>query len=428
MTQQPEPGRRRPAPFPAGRTPYGWIQAFLAVAAGLVALVVTAALGLWAAGAADLPDGSFPGVVAAVAVLGAGGTVELTGSAGPLAVGGGVLDVVPLSVTLAGALALAHGFLRPLRLHAVVGARELAAWAARLALLWAVVLIGLAAAARHDFDLTPGGTIADIGDIFGITASAGFAADVPLSLLYGLLWLAALLVVALLASYGAAVPARLVRPLGPVRPVAHAMVLLLLGYVALGLVAGLVTAATRGHPAETFAVILLGLPNLAWLALTLGLGAVWDGTAEGPFGLPVPRALDTVLRAPGGTTLDLRGLASEESAAWWLLVAAAVGAVAAAIVAARRSPAGTRAWQHGLRMGAGLVLTVLTVCLLCRIDARYGLSLLGLGDVDGGLAGHVELAPRWWTALLAAALWGVVTGLLAGASTLRGRRASDGAP
>ncbi len=46
---------------------------------------------------------------------------------------------------------------------------------------------------------------------------------------------------------------------------------------------------TRGHPAETAAVLLLGLPNLVWLALTLGLGASWEGKVEGPSGCPCPR-------------------------------------------------------------------------------------------------------------------------------------------
>ncbi|MGV9314302.1 streptophobe family protein [Streptomyces sp. NPDC003691] len=414
MSQQPVPGRRPPGPPPVGRTPYGWIQAFLAVAAGLVALVVTAALGLWAAGAQDLPGGAFPQVVAATAVLAAGGTVELTGGAGDLAAGGGDLSAVPLSVTLAAALVLARGFLRPLRHHAVVGTRDLAGWAARLGLLWAVVLVGLAAVARHSFDITPEGTIADIGSILGLSAEAGFAADVPLTLLYGLLWLAALFAAALLVSHRAALPARLVRAVAPVRPAAHAVALLLLAYVVLALVAGLVTAATRGHPAETFAVILLGLPNLAWLALTLGLGTVWDGLAEGPFGLPMPRALDTVLRTPGGTSLDLRSLAAENAGAWWLLVAAAVGVSAAAVLAARRSSPGTRPWQHAVRTAAVLAVAILTVCLLCRVQAHYGLSLLGLGDVGGALSGRVELLPRWWTALLAAVLWGLVTGFLAG--------------
>ncbi len=72
------------------------------------------------------------------------------------------------------------------------------------------------------------------------------------------------------------------------RPAAYAVVALLLAYVALGVVLALVTAATRGNVTQTFALILLGMPNLVWLALTLGLGATWNGRVDGPFGLPVP--------------------------------------------------------------------------------------------------------------------------------------------
>ncbi len=40
---------------------HGWAQALAAVLAALAAMFLTAGLGLWAAGAGDLPDGAFPG-------------------------------------------------------------------------------------------------------------------------------------------------------------------------------------------------------------------------------------------------------------------------------------------------------------------------------------------------------------------------------
>ncbi|MYR63548.1 hypothetical protein GTY54_47580, partial [Streptomyces sp. SID625] len=189
-----------------------------------------------------------------------------------------------------------------------------------------------------------------------------------------------------------------------VRPVAHALVALLLVYVAVALVVALVVAGTRGHPARTFALILLGLPNLAWLAFTLGLGATWNGRVDGPFGLPVPRVLEEVLRTPDVSTLNLGTLAEHDGRVWWLLVADAVLLPAAAFLAAYLPPDPPRAWQHALRMAAGLVLTVLTVCLAGRISAHYGLSLLGIGDVGGGLSGELLLRPRLWGALGLAAL------------------------
>ncbi|MFF3325177.1 streptophobe family protein [Streptomyces sp. NPDC002889] len=405
------PGRGAEGAAP--RAAHGWLQALVAVLAGIVAMVVLAALGLWAAGAADLPGGAFPKVVAAVVVMAAGGSVDIGGDAGAIAETSADLSVLPLSVTLAGALAVAAGFLRPLRHRAVAGSRELAGWAARLALLWALALIGLSALARHTFTIPiedPTGDL--IGDLLDATPRVGFRADIPLTVVFGLLWLVGVLILALLVSRGAPLPAGLVRFQESVRPAAFAMVALLLACVVLGVVIGLVAAATQGHARDTFAMILLGLPNLVWLAFTLGLGATWEGKVEGPFGLPMPQVLDAVLRTPDLSTLNLRSLADQDRAMWWLVAVAAVLLLGAAFVMAVRSPARIRAWQHALHMAVALVLTVLTICLLVRVSAHYGLSLLGLGDLGGNLAGEVLLRPRLWTALGLAAVWGLVTGFL----------------
>ncbi|MFI8228927.1 streptophobe family protein [Streptomyces sp. NPDC085900] len=392
---------------------HGWVQALVAVLAALIAMGVVAALGLWAAGATDLPEGAFPRVVAATVVTAVGGTVELSGDAGALAGADAGLTVIPLSVTLVGALVLAAGFLRPLRHRAVAGAPELAGWAARIAVLWLLALLGLALGARHTFTLSLGkNAISDIGDLFGVSPKVGFTTDVPLTVLFGLLWLAGVLVLALLVSRGAPLPGRLLRFQESVRPAAYAMVALLLAYVALGVVVGLVVAVTRGHRAETLAVILLGMPNLAWLALTLGLGVTWNGRVQGPFGLPMPHVLDEVLRTKQVSTLNLGTLADHDGRVWWLLVVDAVLLVAAAFVLAARSPARMRAWQHALHMAVALALTVLMICLVGRISAHFGLSVLGIGDLGGGLAGNVFLRPEVWSALGLALLWGLVTGFL----------------
>ncbi|GFM95514.1 hypothetical protein Sfulv_03250 [Streptomyces fulvorobeus] len=44
----------------APRVPHGWADAFVAVLAGMIAMIVVAVLGLWAAGAGQLPGGAFP--------------------------------------------------------------------------------------------------------------------------------------------------------------------------------------------------------------------------------------------------------------------------------------------------------------------------------------------------------------------------------
>lgn len=392
---------------------HGWVQAMAAVLTGLGAMVLVAGLGLWAAGAGDLPDGAFPRVVAATVVAAVGGSVGLTGDAGDLAETAGGLTVMPLSVTLVGALVTGAGFLRPLRHRAVAGARELAGWAARVAVLWLLGLTGLAFAARQTFAVSLGdGTLGDVGDLLGASPRIGFSTDVPPTLLAGLLWLAAVLALALLVSRGAPLPARLLRFQESVRPAAYAMVVLLLVFVALGIVIGLVVAVTRGQPAQSLALVLLGMPNLAWLALTTGLGATWEGRVDGPFGLPMPHVLDEVLRTPDTATLNLSTLSGYDGKVWWLVVVDAVLLLAVAFLMAARSPARTRAWQHAVHMAVALALTVLTICLLGRISAHYGLSVLGIGDLGGNLSGSLFLRPRMWGALGLALLWGLVTGFL----------------
>lgn len=418
---------------PAAKSPSGgahsavrdWADALVTVLAALVAMAVVAALGLWAAGAADLPDGAFPHVVAAVVVIAAGGSVDVSGQAGGLAGTDAELTVMPLSVTLTGALVAGYLFLRPLRHRAVTGTGELLGRVARTAVLWLAALAALTALARQTFTIVPPDSPIDIiGGLLDITPTVGFRADVGLTLLFGLIWLLGVLVMALLVSRRAPLPARLLRYQEPVRPAAFAMLLLLLAYVAVGLVIGLIVAATRGHAAETFAVILLGLPNVAWLALGLGIGASWEGKVEGPFGLPMPHVLDAALRGPETTTLNVAALAEHDGRAWWLIPVAAVMLLAAAFAMAVRSPAGTRLWQYAVHLGIAFALTMLVVTPLTRVVARLGLSILGILEIDD-LGGQVALHPHVWTAAGLALLWGLVVGPLGALPASRVRRRGE---
>ncbi|MGW3131450.1 streptophobe family protein [Streptomyces sp. NPDC001076] len=405
----------RPVAAPAGRSAarHGWPPALAVVLAASVAMLVVAAVGLWAAGASDLPKGAFLPVVLATVVTAVGGAVELSGNAGELARTNAGLTVVPLSVTLVGSLVAAGGFLRPLRHRAVAGAGELAGWAARIAVLWLLALIGLASGARHTFAVDVGsGVLSDLTDALDAAPRAGFTTDVPLTAGFGLLWLAGILLLALLVSRGAPLPGRLLRFQASVRPAAYAMVALALAYVVLALVIALAAMVTRGHARETLAVILLGLPNLAWPALTLGLGATWKGRVDGPFGLPVPKVLTEVLRTPDVSTLNLRTVTAHDGRWWWLAWVAAVLVLAAAFLMAARSPARIRAWQHALHLAVALGLTMLTLCLTGRISAHYGLSLLGIGDLGGNLSGELLLEPVLWSAVGLGVLWGLAAGFL----------------
>ncbi|MFE9257957.1 streptophobe family protein [Streptomyces sp. NPDC006879] len=416
-----------------GRTPEttgggswtGWRDALVAVVSAFLAMFALAAAGLAAAGAGQLPSGSFPSVLAAVVVMAVGGCVEVSGNAGFLADADAQISFLPLSVTLCGALVLAYCFLRPLRHHATAPAGMLLIRAGQLALLWLLALGGIAAAARHSFAIDTGDSpVGQLGEIFGLSPTVGFRTAVLPTLFFGLLWLLGVLLVALLVSRGAPLPPRLVRFQQSVRPAAFGMVFLLLSYVVVGLVVGLVVAATQGHGVETLAVILLGLPNLAWPALTLGLGGAWQGRVDGPFGLPMPPALDDVLRTSELSQLDVATLADHDGRAVWLIAVAVVLLLAAAFLTAVRSPASMRPWQHALHVAVALVLTVLMICLTGRIHAQFGLSLLGIGDV-GGLGGVVDLQAQLWRNLGVALLCGAVAGFLGAVAATRVRRRGE---
>ncbi|MFI9077312.1 streptophobe family protein [Streptomyces sioyaensis] len=390
-----------------------WAHALGTAVAGIVTMIVIAMLGLWAAGAADLPGGAFPAVVAATVVVAAGGSVGLSGDAGVLAQAHANLDAVPLSVTLAGALVTAAVFLLPLRHRAVAGTGELLGRIARTAVCWLVLLLLLALASSHDFRIMVGNDLADqLGAELGATPVIGFRADVPATLGVGLLWVLALLVLTFLISRRAPLSPRLLHFQDSVRPPAFAMLLTLLAYAAIGLVIGIVELFTRGGPARTFAVIFLGLPNLAWMALGIGTGGGWVGHVDKAIGLPVPPALDQVLRTRGQRTLDLNSLSAYDGRVWLLVAVAAVVLLAAAFLAAVRSPARRPAWRHAVEMAVALALTLFTVGLLTRISASFGLSLLGVGDLGGGLGNAVTLDPQLLRLVGVGLLWGLVTGFL----------------
>ncbi|MFF5445771.1 streptophobe family protein [Streptomyces sp. NPDC012888] len=387
-----------------------WRDAVVAVLAGYAAMLLVASAGLAFAGAGGLPDGAFPRVVAAVVVLAAGGVVEVSGGALFLTGDDAPLTVMPLSVSLAGALAVAWCFLRPLRGRAVTGPGELLRRAGPLVVSWLAVLTGLGAVARHTFGVsTEDSPLGRLAEVVDAAPTVGFRADLAAGLLFGLLWILGLLLVVLLVSRRAPLPAALVRFQEAVRPAAYAVVVLLLGYVALGAVVGLVVAVTRGQTAQTLGVLLLCLPNLVWPAFTVGLGGAWHGAVERPFGLPVPTALDGVLRAPGPGAVDVGTLAARDPRAWWLVVVAALAVFAAGCLTAVRSPARVGPWRHALHLGVALALGVLAVCLLAPVQARFGLALFGIGEAVG-LGGRLELLPELPRTVGLALVWGAVGG------------------
>ncbi|MFB8166965.1 streptophobe family protein [Kitasatospora purpeofusca] len=422
----------------------GWLDAVAVVLAGFAAMAAVAALGLWAAGANDLPGGGFPYVLAATLTLAVGGSVGLDGGAGFFASVDAGIVAMPLSVSLVGALAVAEVFLRQLRFRAVAGGRELLGRAARTAVVWLVALALLCVAARHTFPVPLGGGLVEqLGGALGIDPEVGFHAEPAPTLGLGLLWLLVVLAATFAVSRRAPLPRSLVPFQQAVRPAGFAMLLVLLGCVALGVVAAIVTAAVNGNAREVAAVALLALPNLVWLAFGVGLGGEWHGHLVGAIGLPVPKSLAAVLRVGEGQdgTVSLGTLAEQNARAWWLLPAAAVLMLAAGVFAAHRAPRGVRLWQHAVRLAAAAAVTMLLVGVWTRISADYGLSVLGVGLGEGGLGdllssvlgpaaepvgpaaaltgGTLTLDPVLWILVPLAAGWGLLTGTLGALAAAR---------
>jgi hypothetical protein len=405
----------------------------------LAVMTGVAALGLWLAHAAALPGGALPPVVAATVLMAFGVPVSLHGNAGFLVQAHAGIAAMPLSVSLAGALVAAVCFLRPLRLRAVVGSRELLERVLQVALLWALALALLSRAAVHTFPVSVvGGLPGQIGGALGIAPTVGFRVGTAAAAGFGLLWLLVVLALAFAVSRAAPLPARLLRFQAAVRPTASAVLLVLLAYVALGLVAGVVTAFVRGPARDTFAVVALALPNLVWLAFGIGLGGSWQGHVNAGIGLPMPKVLSSVLRTAGtrDVTLDLGALSHYDGRVWLLPVLAGVLLLAGAVLMAARGRRRVAPWHHALRLGLALAVTMLLLGLVTRISAGYGLGLLGVGgsgglDDLGGLlgggsgggggtggggvvAGSVFLHADLLRGVLLGALWGALAGLLGG--------------
>ncbi|WP_051944452.1 streptophobe family protein [Streptacidiphilus rugosus] len=435
------------------------------VLGALAVMAALGALGLWLAGADALPGDSFGPVLAATMLMALGAPVTVAGTAGGLAQANAALEVLPLTLSLAGALVVGLAFLRPLRHRAVAHTGELLARLAAAALLWAVAVWLLALTARHSFVISTGSSLTDqIGSALGASPTVGFRVGVGPAIGFGLLWLLVVLALTFLVSRSAPLPPRLLRFQDAVRPAGSAVLAVLLGYVLVALVAGLVTAVVHGPARDVLAVVVLALPNVAWLAFGVGLGGSWHGHLNAGIGLPMPKVLSAALRAAGAgthdTTVDLATLAQRDGRVWLLPVLAGLALLGCGVALGaggvrRASEGGTSPlWRHAVSLGVATACAMLLVGLLTRVSAAYGLSLFGvggtgglsdlLGDLTGGgsggsggsggqnslAAGAVSLVPDLARGVLLGALWGALAGAAGGwlgARLWRGRYVVGGA-
>ncbi|MFF4227378.1 streptophobe family protein [Streptomyces abikoensis] len=435
------------------------LTAIAAVSWAFLAMAGVAALGLHLLGADAA--GSLGPLTAAVVVLAVGGSITPSGSVEAFGLTGAgahtTIDIAPLGVSLVGALSLGMVFARSLRpLGPTVRGSELLARAAAVALLFLLVLGGLAWAASSTVTFDGGGLglggaggttripgLGDIGDIGNIggglpgrlgdlaqaKASVGFSVRPGASLLGGLAWVLGVLLITLLSARRAPLPRRWQAAHRAVRPAASALRSVLVLAVVAGLAAAGVAAAGDDHPRRVLGAAVLGAPNGVWLGVPLGLFVPLRGTASGSLLQVLPHPLDELLRAGTDQSVTVGRIADLEPLVWLLPVGCVLLMLTAGVLTGARTPRdgagpGAYAWRCGLALGVATAVALPLLVLATRVKADAGLSVLGVDALGAGL----ELSGSVPLALALGAVWGLGAGafggLLAYATGAAGRRAS----
>ncbi|WP_328616902.1 streptophobe family protein [Amycolatopsis sp. NBC_00355] len=351
-----------------------------AAAAALLVMAAIALAALLLLGAGRFGD--LTALTATVVALAVGGSADVVATpSGPLPIAvHGAVDVLPLGVSLAGAVVLGALLLRHGRDGLAVRATSAAV----------AVVVGLAAislmskgnlALRMPGD-SGGGSVCGAGtgaaSRFGGAVDAGFSAAFLPSVAAAAVW--ALVVAgscALAGRFPAVVPGLRVA----------AMVFGVLTACSV-LVAGVFGGAGAAG------VVLLALPQAVSGALVLGLGVPWTVTSGGVLSCAVHGI------EPGGA---------------WIWVPVVVLTACTVVVA-------TRSGSGGLLRRAGVFAAVTggalaVVTLLSRVSVDLGVTAFGLSIpvLDGRLSANPLLA------LAAGAVAGFASGLLAGAISVSSR-------
>ncbi|WP_324605121.1 streptophobe family protein [Streptomyces sp. NRRL S-87] len=446
-------GARAPTPGAADVV----MSAVAAVSWALVVMAGVAAAGLHLLGA-DAAGGSLGAMTAAVVVLAVGGTVTPSGDVSVFGLEGAgaqtAVDIAPLGVGLAGASVLALVFLRPVRAVGFDGRQLLVRGAAVVVLF--VAMAGALAWVGHDVVTLdgvrlpgargsggggpgrPGGGsggleipgLGDVGDIGGIggagdvggllpdrigdlvdaKARVGFSVRTGPTLLGALVWVVAVLLIAVAASRrtGPGAP----RLLAAVRPAVSATVAALQVTVAAALAAAVWAAAGDDHPRMVLGGALLGAPNGAWSAVPLGMFVPFDGRVSGRLAGVLPDPLDRLLGMSAREPVTVGRLAGYDDRVW-LLVAAVAGALLyagtlAGVRTARRPAGGRSAFAARAAVRMGLVWAVVTPLLvwLTGVSVSASLSVLGVDAFGAALELHGQAGP----AALLGAGWGALAG------------------
>ncbi|MET8979989.1 streptophobe family protein [Streptomyces sp. NPDC004539] len=415
------------------------VEGAVAGLCAVLAMVVVSALALTLLDAGSV--GSVAALTAAVAALAVGGSLtagpdasgatESSGSglAGLFGGGGGMspamngsADVVPLGVTLVGAVVLWLLFSRRLR-HQRFDAGELAVRAAGTGAAALFALMILAALAKGTITLPAsvtnrgesgggagGGGLAGGGGMLGrLLGGGGGAASEP-TLAYhasvGSAAFGALLWVAVVLGVGCVVSRRVRVPLGGAvdrfrsgwAPALGAVVrmILIVGVVAL-LVVGFVGLMAGGRGATAAGAALLVAPNAVAAFLSLGVGAPWTESTEqvkSDGGNPLAGLMSTLGGGQRPVEPDRHEQLRAVSVAGWplwliALVVTGLALVVCAYTATRNADPrhmrplhpyrGPLAAHVGLAERFGLVTAAVfgVACVLAEASGRFGASMFG---------------------------------------------------
>lgn len=392
-------------PVTRAKVPGDWVGALLAVAAGVLAMVVLPLVLLLVAGAQHVSADSIPALTAMLVALSVGGSVDVG-----FAATSSTFAFMPLMVSIIGYTTVAFIFGMRLRRVSDIILRDAVLQAVRVLGMFGLALLAISAVGRLKLR-------SDASLVGTLIASAGVSANVSLlrTVFVGLVLLGLTLAATVAVAFPHIMPAELAswyrRVQGAVEGVVVAGVFISGVAVALFLVelfihrdAGIGQAAFGSFASLpvslSIMLVLIFLLNIALIAIAATLGA--------PLGFYGPNG--------AGNSGSYLTYLSTDRQSW------AVGALGLAAVvlggafAARRSTSRRQAIRTGWVMGPVLAVALIAVALLT--------------DASATLAGGSKFGFNfnYWVAPLLGLAWGAVGGTVGAVCTmpLSSWRASSG--